>query len=103
MAVKTYKAMTNGTRGMSTIVNDEITKTTPEKSLTVTLTKKGGRNNQGKITVRHRGGGAKRKYRIIDFKRDKDGIIGTVTAIEYDPNRTSNIALITYADGEKDI
>ncbi len=101
MAVKTYKAMTNGTRGMSTIVNDEITKTTPEKSLTVTLTKKGGRNNQGKITVRHRGGGAKRKYRIIDFKRDKDGIIGTVTAIEYDPNRTSNIALITYADGEK--
>ena len=101
MAVKTYKAMTNGTRGMSTMVNDEITKTTPEKSLTVTLTKKGGRNNQGKITVRHRGGGAKRKYRIIDFKRDKDGIIGTVTAIEYDPNRTSNIALITYADGEK--
>ena len=101
MAVKTYKAMTNGTRGMSTIVNDEVTKTTPEKSLTVTLTKKGGRNNQGKITVRHRGGGAKRKYRIIDFKRDKDGIIGTVTAIEYDPNRTSNIALITYADGEK--
>ena len=83
------------------LVNDEVTKTTPEKSLTVTLTKKGGRNNQGKITVRHRGGGAKRKYRIIDFKRDKDGIIGTVTAIEYDPNRTSNIALITYADGEK--
>ena len=101
MAVKTYKAMTNGTRGMSTMVNDEITKTTPEKSLTVTLTKKGGRNNQGKITVRHRGGGAKRKYRIIDFKRDKDYIIGTVTAIEYDPNRTSNIALITYSDGEK--
>ncbi len=101
MAVKTYKAMTNGTRGMSTIINDEVTKTTPEKSLTVTLTKKGGRNNQGKITVRHRGGGAKRKYRIIDFKRDKDGVIGTVAAIEYDPNRTSNIALINYADGEK--
>ena len=101
MAVKTYKAMTNGTRGMSTMVNDEITKTTPEKSLTVTLTKKGGRNNQGKITVRHRGGGAKRKYRIIDFKRNKDGVIGTVASIEYDPNRTSNIALINYADGEK--
>ena len=101
MAVKTYKAMTNGTRGMSKFVNDEITKTTPEKSLTVTLTKKGGRNNQGKITVRHRGGGAKRKYRIIDFKRNKDGVIGTVASIEYDPNRTSNIALINYADGEK--
>ena len=76
---------------MSKLVNDEITKTTPEKSLTVTLTKKGGRNNQGKITVRHRGGGAKRKYRIIDFKRNKDGVIGTVASIEYDPNRTSNI------------
>ena len=101
MAVKTYKAMTNGTRGMSTIVNDEITKTTPEKSLVVTLNKKGGRNNQGKITVRHRGGGAKRKYRIIDFKRNKDGVVGTVASIEYDPNRTSNIALISYADGEK--
>ena len=101
MAVRTYKAMTNGTRGMSTIVNDEITKTTPEKSLTVTLTKKGGRNNQGKITVRHRGGGAKRKYRIIDFKRNKDGVIGKVASIEYDPNRTANIALINYADGEK--
>ena len=101
MAVKTYKAMTNGTRGMSKFVNDEITKTTPEKSLTVTLTKKGGRNNQGKITVRHRGGGAKRKYRIIDFKRNKDGVIGKVASIEYDPNRTANIALINYADGEK--
>ena len=101
MAIKTYKAMTNGTRGMSKIVNDEITKTTPEKSLTVTLTKKGGRNNQGKITIRHRGGGAKRKYRIIDFKRNKDNVIGTVASIEYDPNRTSNIALINYTDGEK--
>ena len=101
MAVKTYKAMTNGTRGMSKLVNDEITKTTPEKSLTITLTKKGGRNNQGRITVRHRGGGAKRKYRIIDFKRNKDNVIGTVASIEYDPNRTSNIALINYADGEK--
>jgi large subunit ribosomal protein L2 len=93
--------MTNGTRGMSTIVNDEITKTVPEKSLTVTLKKKGGRNNQGKITLRHRGGGAKRKYRIIDFKRNKDNVVGTVASIEYDPNRTANIALINYADGEK--
>ena len=101
MAVKTYKAMTNGTRGMSKLVNDEITKNTPEKSLTITLTKKGGRNNQGRITVRHRGGGAKRKYRIIDFKRNKDNVIGTVASIEYDPNRTANIALINYADGEK--
>ena len=101
MAIKTYKPMTNGQRNMSVIVNDEITKTTPEKSLVVTLKKKGGRNNQGKITVRHHGGGEKRKYRIIDFKRNKDGIVGTVTAIEYDPNRTANIALITYADGEK--
>ena len=101
MAVRTYKAMTNGTRNMSTIINSEITKTTPEKSLTVSLNKKGGRNNQGKITVRHIGGGAKRKYRIIDFKRDKDTVAGTVSSIEYDPNRTSNIALINYADGEK--
>lgn len=101
MAIKTYKPMTNGTRGMSKLINDEITKTTPEKSLVVTLKKNGGRNNQGRITVRHRGGGAKRKYRIIDFKRNKDGILGTVFSIEYDPNRTANIALITYADGEK--
>ena len=101
MAIKSYKPMTNGTRGMTKLVNEEITKTTPEKSLVVTLKKNGGRNNQGKITVRHRGGGAKRKYRIIDFKRDKDGIVGTVASIEYDPNRTANIALIKYADGEK--
>ncbi len=101
MAIKTYKAMTNGTRGMSTLINDEITSTTPEKSLLVTLKKKGGRNNQGKITVRHRGGGAKRKYRIIDFKRNKDGVVGTVATIEYDPNRTANIALIKYVDGVK--
>ena len=101
MAIKTYKPINNGRRNMSVIVNDEITKTTPEKSLVVTLKKNGGRNNQGKITVRHHGGGEKRKYRIIDFKRNKDGIVGTVTAIEYDPNRTANIALITYADGEK--
>ena len=101
MAIKTYKPMTNGQRGMSTLINDEVTKTTPEKSLVVTLKKNGGRNNQGRITVRHRGGGAKRKYRIIDFRRQKDGIIATVTAIEYDPNRTANIALLSYADGEK--
>ena len=101
MAIKTYKPMTNGTRGMSKLINDEITTSVPEKSLVVTLKKNGGRNNQGKITLRHRGGGAKRKYRIIDFKRDKDGVVGTVATIEYDPNRTANIALINYADGEK--
>ena len=101
MAIKTYKPMTNGTRNMSKLVNTEITKDTPEKSLVTTLKKNGGRNNQGKITLRHRGGGAKRKYRIIDFKRNKDNVVGTVASIEYDPNRTSNIALINYADGEK--
>jgi large subunit ribosomal protein L2 len=101
MAIKSYKPVTGGTRGMTTVTNEEITKTTPEKSLVVTLKKSGGRNNQGKITVRHRGGGAKRKYRIIDFRRDKDGIFGTVASIEYDPNRTANIALINYEDGEK--
>ena len=101
MAIKNYKPMTPGTRGMSKLINEDITCTTPEKSLLVTLKKQGGRNNQGRITVRHIGGGAKRKYRIIDFKRDKDGVIGTVATIEYDPNRTANIALIHYADGEK--
>ncbi len=101
MAIKSYKPITNGLRGMTTLINDEITKTTPEKSLVVTLKKNGGRNNQGRITVRHRGGGEKRKYRIIDFKRNKDGVVGTVVGIEYDPNRSSNIALINYADGEK--
>ena len=101
MAIKSFKSMTNGTRGMTKLVNEDITKSTPEKSLVVTLKKNGGRNNQGHITVRHRGGGAKRKYRIIDFKRNKDGIVGTVSSIEYDPNRSANIALITYADGEK--
>jgi len=101
MAIKTFKSMTNGTRNMSKLVNEEITSSTPEKSLLVTLKKNGGRNNQGRITLRHRGGGAKRKYRLIDFKRDKDGVIGTVASIEYDPNRTANIALIKYADGEK--
>ena len=101
MAIKTFKSMTNGTRNMSKLVNEEITSTTPEKSLLVSLKKNGGRNNQGRITLRHRGGGAKRKYRLIDFKRNKDGVVGTVASIEYDPNRTANIALIKYADGEK--
>jgi len=101
MAIRKYKPITNGTRHMSTLVNEEITKTTPEKSLTKKTKSKAGRNNQGKITVRHRGGGVKRKYRVIDFKRNKDGVIGTVAAIEYDPNRSANIALINYADGEK--
>jgi len=101
MAIKNFKAMTPGTRGMSKLINEDITRSIPEKSLLVKLTKKGGRNNQGKITVRHHGGGAKRQYRLIDFKRNKDGVIGTVSSIEYDPNRTSNIALIYYSDGEK--
>lgn len=101
MAIKKFKSMTNGSRGMSKLINTDITKTTPEKSLVVILKKSGGRNNQGRITLRHRGGGAKRKYRVIDFLRDKDGIFGTVASIEYDPNRTANIALINYADGEK--
>lgn len=101
MAIRNYKPTTPGRRQMSTLVNKEITKSTPEKSLVVTLGKNGGRNNQGKITVRHQGGGAKRKYRIIDFKRDKRDIEGRVASIEYDPNRTANIALINYADGEK--
>ncbi len=101
MAIKKYKAITNGRRHMSTLTFDEITTSTPEKSLLTTLNKKSGRNNQGKITVRHHGGGHKRKYRIIDFKRNKDDIVGRVATIEYDPNRTANIALINYADGEK--
>ena len=101
MAIRVYKPMTAGTRQRSVLTSEEITKTTPEKSLTVTKKKTNGRNNQGKITVRHRGGGVKRKYRLIDFKRRKDGITAIVTAIEYDPNRSANIALITYKDGEK--
>lgn len=101
MAIKKYKAITNGRRHMSSLTFEEITTSTPEKSLLTTLNKKSGRNNQGKITVRHHGGGHKRKYRIIDFKRNKDDIIGRVATIEYDPNRTANIALINYADGEK--
>ncbi len=101
MPVKSYKPTTASRRKMSTLVNEEITKTTPEKSLVVTKKKNAGRNNQGKITVRHQGGGVKRKYRIIDFKRNKLDVEGTVSAIEYDPNRTANIALISYKDGEK--
>ena len=101
MAIRNYKPTTPGRRKMSTLINEEITTNTPEKSLVVTMRKNGGRNNQGKITVRHQGGGAKRKYRIIDFKRNKLNVPGSVASIEYDPNRTANIALISYADGEK--
>ena len=101
MAIRVYKSMTNGQRQRSVLTSDEITKSTPEKSLVVTKKKTDGRNNQGKITVRHRGGGVKRKYRLIDFKRVKDGITAIVSSIEYDPNRSSNIALISYKDGEK--
>ena len=101
MAIKIYKPMTPGTRGRSVLTSEEITKTTPEKSLVISKKKSSGRNNQGKITVRHRGGGVKRKYRLIDFKRRKDGITAIVSAIEYDPNRSANIALLNYKDGEK--
>lgn len=101
MAVKKYNPTTNGRRGMSVLTFEEITTSTPEKSLLEPFSRTGGRNNQGKITVRHIGGGAKRKYRVIDFKRNKDDIVGKVATIEYDPNRTANIALIHYADGEK--
>ena len=101
MAIRNYKPTTPGRRKMSALVNEEITTSTPEKTLTVTMKKNGGRNNQGKITVRHQGGGVKRRYRIIDFKRNKVNVPGTVATIEYDPNRTANIALINYADGEK--
>ena len=101
MAIKKYKPTTNGRRGMTTLVNTEITTSTPEKSLLVSKSKSGGRNNQGRMTVRHIGGGAKRKYRIIDFKRNKFNVSGRVASIEYDPNRNANIALINYLDGEK--
>ena len=101
MAIKKYNPTTPGLRGMTVSTFEEITCDTPEKSLTVTLKKHAGRNVRGKITVRHRGGGYRPKYRIIDFKRDKDSVPGTVATIEYDPNRTANIALINYADGEK--
>jgi len=101
MALIKYKAMTNGLRHMTKLDYAELTTDKPEKSLLRKLNKKSGRNNQGKITVRHHGGGAKRQYRIIDFKRNKDNIPGKVATIEYDPNRSANIALINYADGEK--
>ena len=101
MGIKTYRPYTPSRRHMTGSDFAEVTKTTPEKSLLASKSRTAGRNNQGKITVRHRGGGAKRKYRIIDFKRRKDGIPATVIGIEYDPNRTANIALICYADGEK--
>ena len=101
MAIRVYKPITNGTRQRSVLTSDEITKTTPEKSLIVTKKKTDGRNNQGKITVRHRGGGVKRKYRLVDFKRIKDNVTAIVESIEYDPNRSANIALLSYKDGEK--
>ena len=101
MAIKHYKPTTNGRRGMTTLVNEELTGAKPTKSLLKTKSKTGGRNNQGKMTVRHIGGGAKRKYRMIDYKRNKVGVTGRVASIEYDPNRTANIALINYKDGEK--
>ena len=101
MALKLYRPTSPGRRGMTGSTFEEITKSEPEKSLLLPLKKKAGRNSQGRITVRHRGGGAKRMLRIIDFKRDKFGVPGRVAAIEYDPNRSANIALIYYADGEK--
>jgi large subunit ribosomal protein L2 len=101
MPIKSYKPTSPGRRGMSVSTFEEITKTEPERSLLAPLRKKGGRNVRGKITVRHRGGGHKRRYRLIDFKRDKLGIPARVTSIEYDPNRSARIALLTYADGEK--
>jgi len=101
MAVKSYKPTSPGRRQMTVSTFEEITKKEPEKSLLVSLKKNSGRNNEGRITVRHRGGGVKRKYRLIDFKRDKDNIPAKVVAIEYDPNRSANIALLHYKDGEK--
>src|SRR5690554_3032235 len=101
MAIKKYKPTSNGRRSMTVLDFQDITTDKPEKSLLEPLKRKGGRNNQGRLTVRHQGGGHKRQYRVIDFKRDKDGIPGRVATIEYDPNRSANIALINYADGEK--
>src|SRR3989440_9853678 len=101
MGIRQYKPTSPGRRGMSVSTFEEITKTKPEKSLTVKLKKHAGRNNQGKITVRHRGGGAKRAYRIIDFKRNKLGVPAKVAAIEYEPNRTARIVLLHFLGGEK--
>lgn len=101
MPIKKYKPTSPGRRGMTSDTFEDITRTTPERSLTVSLKKHGGRNSQGRVTVRHRGGGAKRRYRLIDFKRNKDGIEARVASIEYDPNRSARIALLYYVDGEK--
>ncbi len=101
MGIKSYKPVTPGRRGMTTLSNKELTSKKPEKSLLAPIKKTGGRNNQGKLTVRHIGGGAKRKYRVIDYKRNKRDITGKVVSIEYDPNRNANICLINYLDGEK--
>ena len=101
MSIKKYKPTTPSRRGMTGLTFEQITKTTPEKSLVAPIKRTGGRNNTGKITTRHIGGGHKRKYRIIDFRRNKDNIYGKVAAVEYDPNRNANIALIHYEDGEK--
>ncbi|GAY77886.1 50S ribosomal protein L2 [Sporolactobacillus inulinus] len=101
MPIKKYKPTSNGRRNMTSLDFAEITTDQPEKTLLKSLPKKAGRNNQGRLTVRHQGGGHKRKYRIIDFKRTKDGVPGKVATVEYDPNRTANIALVHYADGEK--
>jgi len=101
MAIKKYKPTTPGRRGMTSLVFDDITTNKPERSLLQSLGKEGGRNNNGRITTRHQGGGHKRLYRIIDFKRNKDQIVAKVATIEYDPNRSANIALLNYADGEK--
>ena len=101
MGIKAYKPTTNGRRNMTSLDFAEITTSTPEKSLLVSLKNKAGRNNNGRITVRHQGGGHKRQYRLIDFKRNKDNVVAKVATIEYDPNRNANIALINYLDGEK--
>jgi len=101
MPIKIYRPTSAGRRGMSVSTFEEITSSKPERSLTVALNKRSGRNHQGRITVRHRGGGHKRRYRLIDFKRDKWGVAAQVSSIEYDPNRTARIALLTYSDGEK--
>lgn len=101
MAIKVYKPTSPGRRGMTVSAFEEITTSTPERSLLQPITKTGGRNNQGRLTTRHKGGGHKRMYRVIDFKRDKDNIPAKVATVEYDPNRTANIALLHYADGEK--
>ena len=101
MAIKHFRPITAGQRKKSTLVNEELTKTAPEKSLLKVVKKNSGRNNTGNITVRHKGGAEKRKYRLIDFRRNKFDIEGTVATIEYDPNRSANIALINYSDGER--